>query len=275
MNLVSSQAILQRPVVLLPAAALLLAAAAGVIWADLAARADHAVPAPVRAAPPPSLLVATRDVAPGTVLTARDVVRIMGRAPLSALRRADEAEGHMALTALKAGAPILAANVSADLATGLAPHVPPGLRAYAVPVTESQIAGGFLQAGDRVDIYVTLPGVLFAAARRNGDLSRSTLLLQDVAVLAVGTRRRADGKADTGARTVTLAIPPGDLARLALANRLGTLGFAIRNPLDHDDVAARLAEVDALTGKRVAQKPAARHTITFYSGRERRAIPVP
>lgn len=48
---VSSHALLQRPAVLLPAAALLLVAAAGVIWADLAARNGHGVPVPAHAAP--------------------------------------------------------------------------------------------------------------------------------------------------------------------------------------------------------------------------------
>jgi Flp pilus assembly protein CpaB len=175
--------------------------------------------------------------------------------------------------------------VSKSIVNGIAAHVPLGYRAYAISVNESTIAGGFLQVGDHVDLYVTLPSALFGEQARGiggkpGDQSKGTLLLPDVRVLAVGTKLQTTGNADTAAHTVTVALKSDALAKIALAARLGTITFAIRNPIDQGAVPPRTATLSALVNtttvppaRRTAAAPAS--GVVVYAGRERSIVHVP
>jgi pilus assembly protein CpaB len=267
---------LEHPAVLLPVALLLVAVSAGLIWSNLAARRMPAA-APPATRPVTAVVVSTADIPRGRILTARDfAVRFLdaSRAPLGALSRPQDAEGHMALAPVKAGEPILASAIGAETAKGLSPRVPEGYRAYSIAVSEAGIAGGFLQPGDRVDLYVTLPGALMmerAGAGRPGDRSRSVPLLQAVRVLAVGGSLEADSSANPSVRTVTLALNAADLARVALASRLGTITFAIRNPVDAGMQAALPANLASLLGDdgTAERERHASRGIPMLSGRDR------
>jgi pilus assembly protein CpaB len=197
-----------------------------------------------------------------------------------------DAEGHVALAPLAAGQPVLSSAITAEAFTGIAARVPVGYRAYSIAVSEADIAGGFLQAGDRVDLYVTLPGALFGSMPggfvRAADQSRSTLLLQGVDILAVGTSRKSDGTADTAARTVTLALNSDALSKVALAARLGRVSFAIRNPGDRQAAHKEVADLDTLVAAHpqavAAREPRALPAttgITIYAGRAQSVVRVP
>jgi Flp pilus assembly protein CpaB len=164
--------------------------------------------------------------------------------------------------------------------------VPQGYRAYAIAVSQADMAGGFVQVGDRVDLYLTLPGALFGnrngATGRADDRSRSALLLQGVEVLAVGAKQKTDGGAETTARTITLALEPRGLARVALAARLGNVTFAVRNPADRASTGAATADIDALVGESAVPAPpppmprvAVAGGIPVYAGRENAVVRVP
>jgi pilus assembly protein CpaB len=279
MRLAVTYALLERPAVLVPMALLLLAAAGGMMWTNVTARR----PAPVAISASPtsftvSGLTAASDIARGQVLTARDILpRAMapGHLPAGLLRQSADAEGHMALAAIKAGQPLTANTLSPAAMRGLSGRVPQGYRAYALAVTESQIAGGFLQAGDRVDLYVTLPGALFGDAR-SGDRSRSTLLLSAVSVLAAGSKLDGDGAANPTMRTVTLALNADALAKVALAARLGTITLAIRNPADDTAPDAAPASIATILGAapRFPSRRVARG-IPVLMGATRLTVPVP
>ncbi len=283
MSLTFSHATLERPVVLLPVALLLLTAAAGLIWTNIDHRAakHSARPAAPAAAASVAILVSAADIPPGQLLTANDVSLKQvepAKAPAEALSRAEDVQGHVALKAIAAGTPILKQDVSAQASVGLSGHIPESLRAYAIPVSEADIAGGFVQAGDHVDLYVTLPGGLFAdvSGKKQNDRSKAALLLQSVEVLAVGDKLKSDGSATPSVRTVTLALSPADLAKVALAARLGNISFAIRNPADDQTEPASRAELSSLLG----QPPASRKTgsgfsVPFYAGRDRSVLRLP
>jgi pilus assembly protein CpaB len=282
---------LDRTAAVVPIALLLLTAAGGLIWANLSgrsARPSYVFP-PVSAPSPlrPTLL-ATTAIAPGHILALSDfsvAIRESPKVPSLALSRAEDAEGRVVLVPIAANAPILPQNLSATAVKGISPQVPAGYRAYAVPVSEADIAGGFLQAGDSVDLYVTLPGALFSVndptASKKGDQSKSTLLLQAITVLAVGTKLKTDGTANPSVRTVTLALNTEDLAKVALANRLGTISFAIRNPADKALQPSTQAGLATLVNER--EKPSAAtaairvhaHGVTLYSGHTRSTIALP
>ena len=240
-----------------------------------------------------NVAVAASDIAPGQVIGAQDVAMqrlASSRVADGALTRADDVENHMAVNAIHKGAQVVRAAVSAQPVLGLAAHIPSGYRAYALPVTEAAIAGGFLQVGDHVDLYVTLPGGLFAQPQTGhspDDQSRSTPLIESVAVLAVGTKLQTAGAAETAARTVTLALRPADLSRVALAARLGAVTFAVRNPVDRDappPQSATLASLVPPAAQPVAAMPvrAARVAhgdapggIEVYTGTARGVVRVP
>lgn len=160
--------------------------------------------------------------------------------------------------------------VAAPPDIGIAAHVTPVERAFSVRVAEDEIVGGFLQSGDQVDIFATLPGSLFPA--RNGravpDRSQTLLLLQDIQVLAVGETLNTKGAVQSSARTVSLSLTPNALARLALAQRFGKISLAIRNPHDVAKVAperATLADLVPLPTPTRIQ----RGGIPFYTGTHR------
>ncbi|HEX2762062.1 MAG TPA: Flp pilus assembly protein CpaB [Rhizomicrobium sp.] len=294
MGLTFSHATLERPAVILPVALLLLAAAGGVMWSNQIAREDARllhVPAPAATSLTIAMLVSASDIPRGRVLNAQDVSVQMvapAKAPAAALHRAEDAQGHMALAPIAAGAPILSDQISAETVAGLSARVPQSYRAYSIPVSEADIAGGFVQANDHVDLYVTLPGALFAEGQKAGDRSKATLLLQSAQVLAVGAKLKNDGSPTPGVRTVTLALSTGDLAKVALAARLGSISFAIRNPLDDTAGPGSGAELSSLLGGAPAAAAGAPHQATrkpsagqspagipFYSGRERTTLRLP
>jgi len=292
MGLTFSHAALDRPAVILPVALLLLAAAGGVMWSNLNAREDlRALQAPTPAASATvAMLVSASDIPRGRILNAQDVSIQMvapAKAPAAALHRAEDAQGHMALAPIAAGTPVLSDQISAETITGLSARVPHAYRAYSIPVSEADIAGGFVQANDHVDLYVTLPGALFAEGQKAGDRSKAVLLLQSAQVLAVGAKLKNDGSPAPSVRTVTLALSAEDLAKVALAARLGSISFAIRNPLDDATGPVSDAELSSLLGRAPANAPApdqaARKTsvgkssagIPFYSGRERTTLRLP
>lgn len=274
---------------MIPAAIVLFLVAAVLLWNGLHPRGakptDTALSVSSNAGA--AAVIANTDIVAGQVLAPGDVTlrsEDPAHIPAAALRQASDVQGHMALSVIRAGEPILRASVSSNAVLGIAPHVPVGYRAYALPVNEADIAGGFLQVGDHVDLYVTLPGALFgeqtqtSIGRKPDDQSRSTLLLPGVSVLAVGQKLQTSGTADTSVRTVTVALSSDTLAKIALAARLGTITFAIRNPIDASAVPPQTATLSSLVG---ADAPARRAMtaatggITVYTGRDRSVVHMP
>jgi pilus assembly protein CpaB len=153
---------------------------------------------------------------------------------------------------------------------GIAARVPDGERAFSIRVSEDEIVGGFLQSGDHVDIFATIPGSVFPASSAQGtpDRSQAVLLLQNVHVLAVGENSATRGSVQATARTVSLSLPPAQLARLTLALRFGRVSLAIRNPGDNDVAAPAAATLADLIPQRTESAPGHKSSggIPFYAG---------
>ena len=282
------QRVLRNPVVLLGVGAGLLVAALALIWISLSSRgAEKAARAPAQPAQQAeqiktvSIKTAARDILRGHALTAEDVrvTKVVVPAPEGAITANVDVIGHVAETDISAGQILMSKALGNDLsAAGLAALVPEGFRAYSINVTEDDILGGFLKVDDRVDIYVTLPGNLFAqqqvAGEKTSDKSRAALLLQNIQVLAVGQKLSMPGaQAELGARTIALAATPDQVARLVLAQRLGELSLAVRKPGDDKVADARLVDlgdmkpsaVEGKTGGNTAKRQAG-HRVEILSG---------
>ncbi|PKQ07394.1 MAG: Flp pilus assembly protein CpaB [Alphaproteobacteria bacterium HGW-Alphaproteobacteria-12] len=294
-----AQRIQRNPVLLLGVGILLIVAALALIWLNLSAR-DAAT---VEAARPAdgaragsqemvAVLVAARGISRGQALGPEDVTlrRLAAPAPSGSFATAAPALGRVATEDIRDSQIVFQDALSADpAAAGIAALVPSGQRAFAIRVVEEDIVGGFLQAGDRVDVFVTIPGTVYGGqqlGQNNVDRSKSALLLQDMQVLAVGPALSSSGTdVNSAARTVTVAAPPEALTRLALAGRLGHITLAIRNPSDRVLAPAEVVALEdlrpgatsaapSLEAEAEAERPAG-HRITIYSGANQTTVTAP
>jgi pilus assembly protein CpaB len=159
------------------------------------------------------VLVAKRYLPAYARLEAKDLAWLSlprAYAPIGAVGDASAVLGLQTLVPFNAEEPLIF-NKLALGEQSLAAAVPEGKRAVSLPVNAVSGVSGLLKPGDHVDVLL-LHG--------QGAQASAALLLQDVAVLAVGSQlTRGDAPAATGG-TVTLALSPGDAA-LALASLSG------------------------------------------------------
>ncbi|MGL6211648.1 MAG: Flp pilus assembly protein CpaB [Paracoccaceae bacterium] len=132
-----------------------------------------------------------------------------GKEPRYVLRQMEKFEPVLAIKVTEPGQP-----------AGLTGQLAKGMRAFAVKVDVASGVSGFVQPGDRVDIYWT-----GAASGAEGEVTR--LIESGVGIIAV------DQTADNGAggamvaRTVTVAASPEEVARLAQAQATGRLALSL------------------------------------------------
>ncbi|MDZ4380988.1 MAG: Flp pilus assembly protein CpaB [Parvibaculum sp.] len=296
MNL--AQRIQRSPIILLGMGVALIAVALALIWLNLSARDVSTVESTAPQAvgglsteSAVSVIVAARDVARGQALAPDDLIprKMEGPAPAGSFGETASVIGRVATTDIRASQIVFGSNLSTGPAgAGMAALVSEGQRAFAIRVAEEDIVGGFLQAGDRVDVFATFPGAVYGQqsgiGQTKADQSKSALLLQDMEVLAVGAALSSKGdEVNSGARTVTVAAPPEALAKLALAGRLGHITLAIRNPDDREIAPAELVALDDLrpgaasvdSDRETAATGSTGHRITIYSGANQSTVTTP
>jgi pilus assembly protein CpaB len=156
--------------------------------------------------------------------------------PDDAFNETSAAAGHVPVTDLGEGSPLL----KSQMVSGLALRLEEGERAVAVKADEAMGVGYRLQPGDFVDVFLMLK-----ADRQEIDRSQARLLLSRKRVLAFGTAsvdgapsRAESAKAgnqaarNEGARTVVLAVPVAEVNLLNMGDSSGRLVLALRNPAD-------------------------------------------
>ncbi len=198
----------------------------------------------------PKVLVATRPLPVGTILTAEalrfqpwpeglvrnDAYYVEGQADMTAL------VGSVVRVALTAGAPVTRGSlVNPDDRGFLAAALGAGMRAITVPLSPDQGVGGFVFPGDRVDVLMTAE--LTSEADSNIKLYTSETIVRNLRVLAVDQNTNpangANGTATpTVAATVTLEATPQIAERIAVARTVGTISLALRS------LAENAAELD-------------------------------
>ena len=153
--------------------------------------------------------------------------------PTGAVRTLADAEGRVVRGAILAGEPLLEGKLAPQLAGkgGLMPMlVPEGQRGVTIKVDDAIKESGFVLPNSRVDVLVSM-------SKEKNSLDRiSKVIIQDVTVLAAGqTVELRDNKPVT-ITTVTLALQPAQVERLALAQAEGKLMLAMRNLRDNQIV---------------------------------------
>ena len=209
------------------------------------------------------VVVARRDISPGTTITAEmvEVRQVPAAVALNdAFRDTTQLVGKVARLPLAAGEQVQARDVAtATVAPGtissdmpLSYVIPKGMRAVSIPIEEATAAGGLIRPGDRVDIIgvfdVTVYGVGSDPTSSVNIKNFLTMtVLQDVEVLAVaqavvpvvvGEPQDEGGqiervpvqevKPNPKAATLTLAVTPEQAQRLAWAQSVGELKVALR-----------------------------------------------
>lgn len=177
------------------------------------------------------IVVATQPIEFGTQLTEQNI-RLQNfpasSIPEGAFRSIPEAlkDNRVALRPIVPGEPVLASKVSGtDGRATLAALLPDGFRAISIPVNNVNGVAGFVLPGTMVDVMLLRQIEGDGATAQD---QRADTILENVQVLAVD--QLADEK--TGepkpSATATLALTPTDAARIAVANRMGTLQLLLR-----------------------------------------------
>lgn len=152
--------------------------------------------------------------------------------PQGALRSLAEAEGQVVRASLVVGEPLLRAKLlDPEFAAlgGLLPMlVPEGLRGVTIKVDEAVRESGFVQPNSRVDIVVSMRSE--RSSERVGKV-----ILQNIPVLAAGQIVEMQGNKPVKVTTVTLALTPEQVERMALAQAesKGKVILATRNLRDN------------------------------------------
>jgi pilus assembly protein CpaB len=158
-----------------------------------------------------------------------------------------ETEPRYVLRQMEAFEPVLAIKVTAPgEPAGLTGQLAPGMRAFAIRVDVSSGVSGFLQPGDRVDVYWT-----GSSESSGGNFTK--LIESGVSIVAVDqlTSERTVGA--TIARTVTVEVNPEQVGRLAQAQATGTLALSLVGTNDQTAAGAVQVDRDDITGE-VAQE---------------------
>ncbi|QIG55105.1 Flp pilus assembly protein CpaB [Altererythrobacter sp. BO-6] len=183
------------------------------------------------------IVVATQEFQFGTALATTNLRLANWPAnsvPQGAFVSIEEATrgGRVALRPIAIGEPILASKVSGEGGRAtLASILPEDLRAVAVPVSAVTGVGGFVRAGDVVDVLLTrqIPG--------DGSTSTdkmTTVVLENVLVLAIDQIADENQTEPAVGQTATLQTDVVGAQKLALAREVGSLSLILRNVENQD-----------------------------------------
>lgn len=217
---------------ILLALALLSASAAGYL-AYSYLRGSNTVEALTGITTSEQVVLATRDLSPGDVITGQDIQLVPwpgDNMPEGYSVSPAEVVGRGVIVPIRRNEPLLAVKLAnAGSGGGLAITIPAGKRAISVKVDDVIAVSGYATPGTRVDVLVTLD---------NGaqlDEPHTQLVLQNIEILAAGQTTERDYRGDpTSVPVVTLLVDPVESEKLALATTKGRILLALRNPLDLD-----------------------------------------
>ncbi len=185
-----------------------------------------------------NVVVATVNLEVGETVTPKHVKLSpwpKANVPDGAFRSLPEVEGWVARISIVTGEALLKAKLlDPELAGrgGLLPMlVPEGFRGVTINVTRAVQESGFVHPNSHVDVVVSI-----AKGPQSKDRI-AKVVLQNILVLAAGQTVEMRENKPVKVTTVTLALTPEQVERLALAQTVGRLMLATRNL--HDDQVIR------------------------------------
>ncbi|MFN5824137.1 MAG: Flp pilus assembly protein CpaB, partial [Sphingomonadales bacterium] len=237
----------KRKVILL-VCALLIAAVTAFMARSMFAGGDAAPKAVAQKPVPtgPKVIVATRSLPVGTILTA-DAIRyqpwpseLIEAAYFIQKEGEPDATSNLIGTVVRnnitAGQPVTQGSLVSPGDRGfLAAALGPGMRAVSVPVSALTGVAGFVFPGDRVDLVLTQN---VNGAGTGQSLKVSETVIRNLRVLATDQRSTpsvdAEGKTKPSKyRLVTLEVTPRLAEKIAVAQTIGTLSLSLRALADN------------------------------------------
>lgn len=232
--------------------------------------------APVVERPMTEVLIAKRDLPPGTTLVEEDMAwqawpkdsmnelfvtkettfgadqeKGVAKVAATAAEAAKDAMtgpapgmagllGAVVREAILAGEPMTARKLVRPGTAGImAITLDPGMRAMAVPLSAESAAGGFILPGDHVDVVQSREVENAGGAKR----FVSGTVMRNVKVLAIDQATGAEGAAVVGA-TATLQVDSKQAEVLVLAKSQGSLTLVLRSYADTAGLAQTVAQAD-------------------------------
>lgn len=219
---------MQRRILIVLISAVLIASAASYIVYRLAGVPRNTV----KAVPATQLVVASRDLEPGTIVKEEDLKMAAwtGSLPPGSILKKASVLNRGVVSSIYQGELVTENRLAADgSGGGLAVTIPPGMRACAVKVNDVVGVAGFVTPGMRVDVLIT--GVPPGAPADSGPAVKT--LLQNIQVLSAGANFEKDkqGKAQQ-VQVVNLLVNPHDAEVLSLASNEMHIQLVLRNPMD-------------------------------------------
>jgi pilus assembly protein CpaB len=192
------------------------------------------------------IVVAVADIPAGRVIKQESLAMKQWpneMLPGGAIKTLDDAVGRTTLNPVFVGEPLVTKRVAAPgVGPGLAARLKVGERAYTIQCSQAKSnVAGFIAPESLVDVNLTYKS---SQADEAGGVS-SFVLLQAITVLAVDQHADAMGQRSQAdlqrVSSVTLLVTPEQESILALAQDVGTLSLALRNPEDTEIVDTQVA----------------------------------
>lgn len=181
------------------------------------------------------VLVAKRALTYGTPIAAKDLQWVewpKQAVPPGAFTRVEDlfgpkgTEKRIVLRSIEPGEPILQSKITKiGESPRMSMNLGAGKRAVSIQVDAVTGVAGFVAPGDRVDIILT---------RSLGDQLVSSVILQDIVVIAVDQTANSEAAAPRLGRTVTVEVDVKQAQKLALAQQVGRLSLTLRG-LEEDN----------------------------------------
>jgi pilus assembly protein CpaB len=235
-------------------------AAVAIVWRVIQSYQDQLTQV---SAPEPTVpvIVAARTLYQGQTIAPEDVKEVQvppAFVPDTVFHNIDDVQGRVPRERVIAGEYVRKERLAGiENGLGLNAIIPRGKRAISINITDGSAVSGFLNPGNYVDILVTLQDT----TAREKQVRKTITLLQAIQVLAVNSRlgsaedEREEGQ--DGIRhqpSVTLALTPEEVTRLAHANAEGAVTLTLRNDIDVTQQKTNPVHANTLIGR--VEKPA-------------------
>ncbi len=209
-----------------------------------------------KAAPLPTqpVAVAVADISWGTALTKemiKTVPYLIENLPQGCFSDPAPLVGRVLVFPVKVNEPIFESRLApTNIKTGgVAAVISPKKRAVSVKVDQVIGVSGFIHAGNRVDVLVTI-----SPDKGSNSNPVTKIVLENVLVLAAGPEVEKKGKEPTNVNVITLEVTPEETEKLALAATEGKLQLALRNFNDTEDVRTKGTTVSTLLASYSSEK---------------------
>lgn len=163
-------------------------------------------------------------------------------------------ESRTVLRGIEPGELVLKAKVSGfGENVRVASQVAPGKRAFTIPIDAVSGVAGLIAPGDRVDILLT---------RTINRQPTTSVILQDVQVIATDQRSNKESARARVAKTATVEVDPNQAAKLTLADSVGKLTLTLRGVNEADDTLVAPVSLQDLPAQPVKRQPVQRKQVT-------------